>query len=242
MTDFADCLVGLGGNVGDVPAAFERAIIRFCEEGCHVTGVSRIYRSAAMGPDAGDPFFNAVVRLETRHTPSQLLDVLQRIETEAGRKREVHWGPRTLDLDLLCWGQDVLCSSTLTVPHSGMWYRRFVLQPALEVASDFQHPACGMTICQLNDRLDQRPLVIEFATRGDIRGIPREFAGEVDVQRVSSQDARAASAFCRVENVVVESGEVTDPFTIAVDEVEMPQMLSAVLSAALGQCAVCSEV
>jgi 2-amino-4-hydroxy-6-hydroxymethyldihydropteridine diphosphokinase len=136
--------VGIGANVGDprgqVLAAFE-AIDGL--EGTRVTGRSSLYRSAPVGVGAQDDFINAVARLDTSLGAHALLEALLAIEHEHGRERPHAGAPRTLDLDLLLYGDERIDSLALTVPHPRMHQRRFVLDPLLEVAPDAEIPGLG---------------------------------------------------------------------------------------------------
>ncbi|MDZ4689601.1 MAG: 2-amino-4-hydroxy-6-hydroxymethyldihydropteridine diphosphokinase [Planctomycetaceae bacterium] len=152
------CWIGLGGNLGDVPATFERAV----EALSHAPGLthvvtSRNYRTAPMGVAAGSAFLNAVAGFDVVRPPLELLDLLQAVEQNLGRLRTVHWGPRTLDLDLLYYGDELLQLSRLTLPHPGVWHRRFVLDPLVFVAPTWVDPAWDLTVTALQSRLVQRP-------------------------------------------------------------------------------------
>jgi 2-amino-4-hydroxy-6-hydroxymethyldihydropteridine diphosphokinase len=96
--------------------------------------VSSIYRSAAVGPGTQPDYLNAVLLLDTKLSPLALLDAMQHIEQEQGRVRDIRWGPRTLDLDLLLYGEVKITSLTLTVPHPRMQQRNFVLYPLREIS------------------------------------------------------------------------------------------------------------
>tara|TARA_R110002110_G_scaffold362241_1_gene571978 strand:+ start:36338 stop:36874 length:537 start_codon:yes stop_codon:yes gene_type:complete len=100
----------------------------------HVEACSDIYRSAPVGPAGQPDYLNAAVRLATDLSREALLDALQDIENRQGREREVRWGPRTLDLDILLFGDAVIATPRLTVPHPAMQQRNFVLQPLMDVA------------------------------------------------------------------------------------------------------------
>jgi 2-amino-4-hydroxy-6-hydroxymethyldihydropteridine diphosphokinase len=155
------CWIGLGGNQGDVPSVFEamaHRLVAFAESA--PAQFSPIFRTAPMGADAGQPYFNAVAGFHTNLSPHALLDQLQAWEAEFGRVRTVRWGPRTLDLDLLFYGDVVLSDDRLTLPHPGAWFRRFVLDPLATIAPDWMHPVWRVTTQQLRERLTVQPASI----------------------------------------------------------------------------------
>lgn len=157
------CLIGLGGNVGNVPQTIVGALQTLSQSpGVRVERWSSLYRTAPVGPDAGNEFVNAAAVLETTLTPRELLNCLLSVENGFGREREVVWGPRTLDLDLLFFGEEVIHDlPVLQVPHSGCWYRRFVLDPLFELVPDFVHPEKKQSIAELRARLLVRPFRLE---------------------------------------------------------------------------------
>ena len=106
-----------------------------------------------MGPPQPD-YLNGCALLETSLAPEDLLKVLLETETALGRVREVHWGPRTLDLDLLLYGDRIIELPHLTVPHPGLSDRAFVLQPLADIVPDWVDPRSGLTIEQLRQRVD----------------------------------------------------------------------------------------
>ncbi len=133
-------LIGLGGNQGDVRAAFSRAL-RGLREEARVTACSGLWRSAPEGPPQAD-YLNAVALVEFGGHPLALLAICRRLEAEAGRDRtrEERWGPRPLDLDLLIAPGIVISSAALELPHPRLAGRRFTLAPAAELAPDWVHP------------------------------------------------------------------------------------------------------
>jgi 2-amino-4-hydroxy-6-hydroxymethyldihydropteridine diphosphokinase len=151
----AQCLVALGANLGDRRATLSQAVARIAASpGITLVAQSDWYETPAVGGPADQPpFLNGAVRLDVVLGPHQLLAILRDIESDLGRARDVRWGPRTLDLDLLLYGELVLESPNLTLPHPRMAYRRFVLEPAAEVAADMRHPLIGWTIRELRDHL-----------------------------------------------------------------------------------------
>lgn len=155
-----DALIALGGNLGDVSAAFFTTLNALhAIPGVRVTAASRAYRTPAVGVDAGGAFLNAAATLRTTLAPHALLDALQWCEAAAGRKPGVRWGPRPLDLDLILYGDRRIDEDRLTVPHPALGWRRFVLDPACEVAGDWSVPGGGR-LRDLRTALLARPLRI----------------------------------------------------------------------------------
>lgn len=158
------CWVGLGGNLGDGPAIFAEVSSRLRSRFGTTVCVSSLYRTVAMGANAGPAFWNAVAGLETDLPPRDLLDLLQAWEQDFGRVRTLVWGPRTLDLDLLFYGDSCLELPRLTLPHPGAWYRRFVLEPLAEVAPEWIHPRWQLSVTQLLNRLTTDPPLLWLYT------------------------------------------------------------------------------
>ena len=138
-------LIALGSNLGDRLAHLRSAVAALnTEPGISVTATSGLYETAPVGgPDNQGPFFNAAAALETNLAAADLLATLHRIEAGRDRERVVHWGPRTLDLDLLTHGEMVSDETALTVPHPRMHLRCFVMVPVCDIAADMIHPRLG---------------------------------------------------------------------------------------------------
>lgn len=130
--------IGLGSNLGDPVRQVESAMDELARlPDTRLTARSSLYRSRPVGPQDQPEFINAVVRLETALTAFTLLQHMQAIENNHDRRRGGRrWGPRTLDLDLLLYGDEVVDTDELKVPHPEMCRRGFVLQPLLEIAPD----------------------------------------------------------------------------------------------------------
>lgn len=153
------CLIGLGANLGDRADRLRAALDRLAARpGIESLAVSRFAETLPVGgPEDQPPYLNAAATLRTGLPPESLLAALQDIEAELGRVRSERWGARTLDLDLLLYGDGMWHSPTLTVPHPRLCCRRFVLEPAAEIAADWRHPECGLTIADLLRNLARTP-------------------------------------------------------------------------------------
>ena len=139
----AQAYIGLGGNLGDAAAAVNAALDELRHaQGLELTAVSSLYRSApvdASGPD----YVNAVAALRSAMPPQALLELLLDIEARHGRQRPYRHAPRTLDLDLLLYGELQMHTPSLTLPHPRMHLRAFVLQPLAEIAPALEIPGLG---------------------------------------------------------------------------------------------------
>lgn len=137
--------IALGANLGDGAATLDAALRDLDRaSGTRLVAQSRFYRSPAVGPGPQPDYVNAVARLETTLAPHALLDELLAIEVRHGRVRDgTRWGPRTLDLDLLLYGDLVMDDERLAVPHPEMTRRNFVLAPLLELDPDLVIPGAG---------------------------------------------------------------------------------------------------
>ena len=142
----ADAYIGLGANLGDAAATVAAAVEALAGLG-HVAAVSRLYETDPVGVTDQPPFRNAVVLLRTARSPHELLAGLLALEARFGRERTVRWGPRTLDLDLLAYGDVTLDDADLTLPHPRAHEREFVLRPLADVAP--QLALAGSTVERL---------------------------------------------------------------------------------------------
>ena len=128
--------VALGSNLANPLQQLRRAVAALDElPGSRLERLSGIYRSTAVGPGEQPAYLNAVVLVRTSVSPLALLEALQHIERQQGRERTRRWGPRTLDLDLLLYGNQRLATARLTLPHPAMTQRNFVLVPLAEIAT-----------------------------------------------------------------------------------------------------------
>lgn len=146
----AQGLSGCGLNIGFREHYIEEGVnaLRIHPLIC-VKKVSQMIRTKPYGGVEQEDFLNGALEIETLLTPEELLEALHRIEDAAGRTREVHWGPRTLDLDILFYDKLVYESDDLTIPHVDLENREFVLEPLREIAPGYRHPVLHRTVEQL---------------------------------------------------------------------------------------------
>jgi 2-amino-4-hydroxy-6-hydroxymethyldihydropteridine diphosphokinase len=148
LKTFKNAILGLGGNVGDREFLLDSAI-RECSELGRILKSSSIYETSAWGGVAKGAFLNQVILLETEFDPETLLIQLRAIEQRLGRQRTVHWGDRTMDIDLLFFEKEIVESENLVIPHPAIAYRRFVLAPLCEILPGFVHPILGKTAVEM---------------------------------------------------------------------------------------------
>jgi 2-amino-4-hydroxy-6-hydroxymethyldihydropteridine diphosphokinase len=133
--------IGLGANLSDRLRCLQRAVKHLDDSHrIQVEAVSSVYETAPVGPQAQDWFLNAVVAINTGLDPVSLLSQTQAIEQALGRKPTYHWGPRSIDVDILLYGNVQLMTGSLTIPHPELCRRAFVLVPLLELASGLVLP------------------------------------------------------------------------------------------------------
>ncbi|GAA6756755.1 7,8-dihydro-6-hydroxymethylpterin-pyrophosphokinase [Thermus sp. 2.9] len=155
--------VGLGSNLGDRAAyllAASSLLSRLPKT--HLRRLSPVYETAPLGPPQ-PPYLNLVAEVETGLGPRELLEALLGVERALGRERKERWGPRTIDLDLLLYGDLVLEEEGLQVPHPRLHERAFVLVPLLDLLPEGRHPALGLGFAELLAALDASgvsPLVL----------------------------------------------------------------------------------
>ncbi len=155
-------LIALGANLGQRHIALTSAIDRLSQNSAISSpSVSTFHETLPVGGPAGQaPFLNAAASFETSLTPDSLHALLQQIEIDLGRQRGEKWEARLIDLDLLLYNEQVICTPQLQIPHPRMAFRRFVLEPATEVAPKMVHPLVGWSIERLLEHLRRaRPYV-----------------------------------------------------------------------------------
>lgn len=146
--------VSIGTNLGDRAAQLDFAVRAIgALPGTRVDALSPIFETDPVGPPPQDAYLNAVVRVATEQAPRALLDALLAIERDAGRERGARNAARTLDLDLLLYGDEIVDEPGLVVPHPRLVERAFILEPLAALAPDVVHPRVGESIASLAERV-----------------------------------------------------------------------------------------
>jgi 2-amino-4-hydroxy-6-hydroxymethyldihydropteridine diphosphokinase len=143
-----EVILSLGGNKGDREKLLFLAI-ESLNDRFQLIRVSKIYETAAWGGVAKADFLNQLVLISTAKEPAEVLEIIQEIETELGRTREEPWGDRTMDIDILYFGNQVVDSIELKIPHPFIAQRRFILVPLVELLPEKIHPLLQKTSAQL---------------------------------------------------------------------------------------------
>ena len=148
--------LSIGSNMGNREEHLRTALERLQRERT-IRGirVSDCMETEPYGYLEQDSFLNAAVELETIESPDSLLKILHKIETEGGRERTIHWGPRTIDLDIVLFGDVVMQTEMLTIPHREMHLREFVLRPLAQLAPWASHPVYHKTVSELWEQMSQ---------------------------------------------------------------------------------------
>lgn len=148
--------IAIGSNLGDRIANVRKAAALVADGvRARLLSMSGLYETKPWGIKEQPWFVNAVIMVETGLTPLELLAHTKKIEAEMGRKRELRWGPRTIDLDIIFYDGLVMEEDGLTIPHPGAHERAFVMVPLAEIAPDFVHPTLGRKAAEIAEGLDR---------------------------------------------------------------------------------------
>ena len=163
-----DCLIAFGSNEGSTGNIFQQAVSELEQTSdVQVSACSQPLTTQAVGGPKDQPcYLNAAIRIQTSRSPFEVHQRLVEIESKLGRKRRQRWGPRKIDLDLLLFDERSVETENLVIPHPRMSFRRFVLEPAAEIAADMMHVTSGLTLEQLVRHLNQRDNLMVYVCRG----------------------------------------------------------------------------
>jgi len=154
-----DVYLLLGSNLGDRQLFMQQAIEHIEKNIAPVSRLSYIYETQSWGKTDAPDYLNQVVLLKTDLPAPEILKRILNIEIILGRKREEKWGSRTIDIDILFYGSDIINEDALTVPHPELHKRRFTLEPLSDISPDFIHPGCKKSILQLKNELQDNLIV-----------------------------------------------------------------------------------
>lgn len=147
--------LSFGSNMGDKEAHIRQGILELSAfADCRIEKVSKLFVTKPYGMTEQDDFVNGCLQMRTLCTPEELLERIHEVEQHANRERNIHWGPRTLDLDILFYEDRMIRTENLIIPHADMIHRSFVLEPLCEIAPYFLHPVYRKTICELLQELN----------------------------------------------------------------------------------------
>jgi 2-amino-4-hydroxy-6-hydroxymethyldihydropteridine diphosphokinase len=157
----------LGGNIGDREKALSHAIQKISEQVGDIQAKSTIYETEAWGVENQQAYLNQCIKVKTDLKATELIDVLLLIEKELGRERTINqiYEPRTIDIDILFYNNDIINESKLLVPHPRLHVRKFVLIPLEEIASNYLHPLLNKTIFNLLSECEDTSDVKLFKTQ-----------------------------------------------------------------------------
>jgi 2-amino-4-hydroxy-6-hydroxymethyldihydropteridine diphosphokinase len=191
MSEGSLAIIGMGSNQGDREATLDEAVaIIKAEPHFHVWTVSKYYETLPVGGPPGQaPFLNAALLTEPSLDPLTMLERLHAIEERLGRVRDERWGARTLDLDLLVYGQEIRRNPRITLPHPRLPFRRFALVPTVEIAPWMLDPLTNQTVNELLSNLDRRPSLVAVSAANPDDPVEAALAAEVHAGLVRALDA-----------------------------------------------------
>ena len=149
--------LSIGSNMGDREGFLNRAVQKLgARDDCKVFAVSSFIETEPYGGVEQDKFLNGCLGIKTLLMPEELLSAVNAIEAEEGRERTIHWGPRTLDIDILLYDEQIVYTDKLKIPHPDMHNRMFVLEPLCEIAPFAIHPVLKKSVMRMKEKLDEK--------------------------------------------------------------------------------------
>ena len=145
-------ILSLGSNIGNKKENLRKARELLTKNDVLITNHSSLYRTEPIGYTDQDDFYNQILHVTTKYSPTELLEVINKIETELGRERTFKNSPRTIDIDIICYNNEIVSNDRLVIPHLEYKNRRFVLEPLAEIRPDFRDPESGDIIKELLDK------------------------------------------------------------------------------------------
>lgn len=161
---FAKAVLIIGGNLGDRNELLGQAVNFICNKN-QISSISSIYETQAWGNVAKKKFLNQVIEIETNFSPEKLLNFILEIEQKLGRYRTEIWGDRTMDIDILYYGNQVINTPKLTIPHRYIAERKFVLVPLAEILPNYIHPIFDKSTLELLEGCIDLCQVTKFLSR-----------------------------------------------------------------------------
>ncbi|MEJ5284841.1 MAG: 2-amino-4-hydroxy-6-hydroxymethyldihydropteridine diphosphokinase [Brevinematales bacterium] len=140
--------LSIGTNEGDRKINIRKALCEL-KNYCEIINISRFYRTKPYGYINQKNFINFVIEIKTSYSPFEFIKKCQLIENKLGRKRVIKWGPRTIDIDILFWENEVINTEDLKIPHYDLHNREFVLKPMLDIAPEYVHPVLKKTMREI---------------------------------------------------------------------------------------------
>ena len=154
-------ILHIGSNVGDAKANLDRCVELIKERIGECMSLSSIYLTQAWGLEDQNDFLNQALEISTTLGLELVLEKCIEIEAEMGREKNVKWGPRIIDIDIIFYGEEVMESTSLTVPHPRMHNRNFVLYPLAEIIPEWKHPILGKSIAELKESSSDQQIIID---------------------------------------------------------------------------------
>lgn len=162
MKNDVEVFLSLGSNLGNRQENLQKAVMFIEKKIGKTLKKSLIYESEAWGNTNQGPFLNQIISIKSQNEAEEILQIIQKIEKELGRIRNVPWGPRTIDIDIIFYNKQIINMKELIIPHSNMASRNFVLIPLVEIAPDFIHPVLSLSNEELLRKCKDKSSVIVF--------------------------------------------------------------------------------